>query len=156
MYNELGGDGMRIYLDVCCLNRPFDDQSQERVRLEAEAVTLIFNGMKQRGWQWLGSPAVMVEIQKTPDMARRQAMLLLAKQIDEHISLSGDVAERTRFLQGIGMGAFDAAHVASAEAGNVDVFLTTDDRLLRISKRLAGMVNVRVENPLVWIQEMMR
>jgi hypothetical protein len=27
-----------IYLDVCCLNRPFDDQTQERIRLEAEAV----------------------------------------------------------------------------------------------------------------------
>lgn len=30
-----------IYLDVCCLNRPFDDQTQERIRLEAEAVRLI-------------------------------------------------------------------------------------------------------------------
>ncbi|MBE2197400.1 MAG: hypothetical protein IAE79_02240 [Anaerolinea sp.] len=27
---------MRVYLDVCCLNRPFDDQSQERIQLEAE------------------------------------------------------------------------------------------------------------------------
>jgi hypothetical protein len=24
---------MKIYLDVCCLNRPFDDQMQDRVRL---------------------------------------------------------------------------------------------------------------------------
>ena len=29
-----------IYLDVCCLNRPFDDQTQERIRLESEAVLL--------------------------------------------------------------------------------------------------------------------
>ena len=28
---------MRIYLDVCSFNRPFDDQSQLRIRLEAEA-----------------------------------------------------------------------------------------------------------------------
>lgn len=28
---------MRVYLDNCCFNRPFDDQSQARVRLEAEA-----------------------------------------------------------------------------------------------------------------------
>jgi hypothetical protein len=32
---------MKIYLDVSCLNRPFDDQGQARVRLEAEAVTVI-------------------------------------------------------------------------------------------------------------------
>jgi len=27
----------RVYLDLCCLNRPFDDQTQERIRLETEA-----------------------------------------------------------------------------------------------------------------------
>ena len=32
---------MRIYLDNCCLNRPFDDQSKMRIRLEAEAVLFI-------------------------------------------------------------------------------------------------------------------
>jgi hypothetical protein len=31
---------LRIYLDACCLNRPFDDQTQERIRLESEAVLL--------------------------------------------------------------------------------------------------------------------
>lgn len=28
---------MKIYLDNCCFNRPFDDQSQIRIRLESEA-----------------------------------------------------------------------------------------------------------------------
>jgi len=28
---------MRIYLDNCCYNRPFDDQNQLSVRLETEA-----------------------------------------------------------------------------------------------------------------------
>jgi len=28
---------MRVYLDNCCFNRPFDDKSQIRVKLEAEA-----------------------------------------------------------------------------------------------------------------------
>jgi hypothetical protein len=32
---------MRVYLDACCLNRPFDDRSQDRIRLEAEAVLAI-------------------------------------------------------------------------------------------------------------------
>jgi hypothetical protein len=29
---------MRVYLDICCLKRPFDDQSQERVRLDREVL----------------------------------------------------------------------------------------------------------------------
>ena len=28
---------MRVYLDNCCYNRPFDEQSQLRIRLETEA-----------------------------------------------------------------------------------------------------------------------
>ena len=32
---------MLLYLDSCCFNRPFDDLSQIRVRLEAEAVEWI-------------------------------------------------------------------------------------------------------------------
>ncbi len=30
-----------VYLDTCCLNRPFDDQTQAHIHLEAEAVLLI-------------------------------------------------------------------------------------------------------------------
>jgi hypothetical protein len=31
-----------IYLDVCCLNRPFDDWTQERIRLEGQTILDIF------------------------------------------------------------------------------------------------------------------
>lgn len=49
---------MLIYLDVCCLNRPFDDQTQERIRLEAEAVLLILERCQAGTWWLLGSEAV--------------------------------------------------------------------------------------------------
>jgi hypothetical protein len=39
---------VRVYLDNCCLNRPFDDQRQMRVRLEAEA-TLCIQEHSRRG-----------------------------------------------------------------------------------------------------------
>jgi hypothetical protein len=32
---------MRIYLDNCCFNRPYDDQSQIRIRIESEAKLFI-------------------------------------------------------------------------------------------------------------------
>jgi hypothetical protein len=49
--------------------------------------------------------------------------------------------------------AFDALHLACAESGRADVFLTTDDRLLRKSAGYAKQLYVRVENPLVWLRE---
>ena len=39
---------LRIYLDVCCLNRPFDEQTQDRVRLETEAILTILSHCKNR------------------------------------------------------------------------------------------------------------
>ncbi len=30
-------DKIRIYLDNCCFNRPYDDQDQIKIRLESEA-----------------------------------------------------------------------------------------------------------------------
>jgi len=32
---------VRLLKDLSCLNRPFDDQTQARIRLESEAVTMI-------------------------------------------------------------------------------------------------------------------
>jgi len=55
-----------IYLDVCCLNRPFGDQTQERIRLEAEAVMLILNRCQNTQWQILGSEVIDDELEQTP------------------------------------------------------------------------------------------
>ena len=61
----------RIYLDRCCLNRPFDDQCQDRVRLEAEAVLLILGRCEAGVWQWLSSAVVEEEVNNTPSSERR-------------------------------------------------------------------------------------
>ena len=53
---------MKIYFDACCLNRPFDDQRQPRIRLEAEAISLILQKLHQREWEWVGSEALVSEL----------------------------------------------------------------------------------------------
>ena len=53
---------MKIYLDACCLNRPFDDQRQPRIRLEAEAISLILQNFHQRKWEWIGSDILVYEL----------------------------------------------------------------------------------------------
>ncbi|ACL22488.1 hypothetical protein [Desulfitobacterium hafniense] len=46
---------MKIYLDNCCLNRPFDDLSNDMVRMEAEAVLAIINRCESDGWDFFTS-----------------------------------------------------------------------------------------------------
>jgi hypothetical protein len=57
---------MRLYMDVCCLNRPFDDQSQDRIRIESEAILAILNKCLN-DWALVGSEAIDYEIFKIPD-----------------------------------------------------------------------------------------
>jgi hypothetical protein len=42
----------KIYLDTCCLNRPFDDQTQERIRLESEAMLAILSRIEKGEWEY--------------------------------------------------------------------------------------------------------
>jgi len=142
-----------IYLDVCCLNRPFDDQTQPRIRLESEAVLLILAQCEQRQWEWVGSEVLTWEIRKTPDPERRRRVQLLASHVHRMVSVSQFEIARAKQIQALGIAAFDALHLACAESGQVDVFLTTDDRLLRKATVHAKQLNVRVENPLTWLRE---
>lgn len=145
---------MKIYLDVCCLNRPFDDQSQERIRLEAEATLLILKRIKTGDWKWISSLVVTAEVHQTPDIERQQAMLAILKQVDEEIPMTPNITSRVQTLEAMGFKPFDAAHLAYAEVG-ADIFLTTDDRLLRTAMRQSDKLRIRVENPLKWLQEIL-
>jgi predicted nucleic acid-binding protein len=146
---------MKIYLDNCVLNRPFDDLSQERIRLEAEAVILILSRLERKEWTWLGSQVLEIEIERTPNPARRSHLQRVAEHIGQSIQIGKKEEQRARALAEMGFISFDAVHLACAESGRADVFLTTDDHLLRLAKRYAKQLQVKVENPLDWIKEML-
>jgi hypothetical protein len=66
---------MKVYLDVCCLNRPFDNQEQIQVRLETEAILLIIRQAREGKIICVGSDAVGFEIENIVDPQRYQEML---------------------------------------------------------------------------------
>jgi len=66
------------------------------------------------------------------------------------------VIRRGQQLEQLGFRAFDALHLACAEKARADVFLTTDDRLLRRASRAPEQLRVRVDNPLAWLNEVLR
>lgn len=144
----------KIYLDTCCLNRPFDDQTQERVRLEAEAVLAILSRIEKGDWNWIGSEVLMDEIEQTPDTQKLSRAKLLSGFIEENVEIGDKEARRAKDLQKEGFQLFDALHIACAESAKADVFLSTDDRLLKLAKRMSKRLKIRVVNPLVWVEEM--
>ena len=144
----------KIYLDTCCLNRPFDDQTQERIRLESEAVLAILSRIEKGDWDWIGSEVLMDEIEQTPDTQKLSRARLLSGFIKQMVEIGEAEIERSKELQGEGFKEFDSLHLACAENAKADVFLSTDDRLLKLAKRISNRLHIRVENPLAWVEEM--
>ncbi len=103
---------MRIYLDVCCMNRPFDDQSQDRIKLESEAILTALARCQRGQWRLVGSGAIDYEISKIPDEDRRQKVLALAGLARLRVSLNdATVVQRGLVLQEAGFTALDAIHI---------------------------------------------
>jgi predicted nucleic acid-binding protein len=144
----------KIYLDTCCLNRPFDDQTQERVRLEAEAVLAILSRIEKGEWDWVGSEVLVDEIEQTPDTQKLSRARLLSGFIKQMVEIGEKEAKRAKDLQKEGFQVFDSLHIACAEGAKADVFLSTDDRLLKLAKRMSKRLKIRVVNPLIWVEEM--
>jgi predicted nucleic acid-binding protein len=145
----------KVYLDVCCLNRPFDDQQQDRVHLEAEAVLLILKRCESGEWHWVSSAVLSYEVDKIPNWERRNRVKELLRGAKEVLPLSDSAVERGEELKGLGLRTYDALHVACAEQASVNILLTTDDRLVRAAARNADKLKVPVKNPLTWLQEVL-
>jgi len=144
---------VRIYLDVSCLNRPFDDQSQPRIRLEAEAVQTILKQIQNGFWTHSSSEMAEIEILAIPDSDRRTRVALLLPEKSAIVRLVPGIWERSAELGTMGFKAADAMHVAAAEAARAGVFLTCDDRLNRCAQRNRRQLRVQVANPLEWLKE---
>ncbi len=142
---------MRLYIDLSCFNRPFDDQGQERIRRETEAIFAILRriveGRDALIWSWV----LTFENARHPKPDRRDEIGLWESRAEVIVSVSGDLQERARQIAQRGIPALDAAHLASAEAGGADVVLTCDDILLRRAQRLR--LPLRVINPMAYLNE---
>ena len=129
-----------VYLDVCVLCRPFDDQNQVRIRLETSAVELILAHIRSSKLKLIVSPTHDVEIRAIRNASERHELLLLLKQIGTPYNFDLLRArQRASELVALGLGVADAAHLAFAEQAHAE-FVTVDDRLLRKCRRIKPSV----------------
>jgi predicted nucleic acid-binding protein len=146
----------RVYFDTCCLNRPFDDQSQARIRLETEAVIHLLRGVEAAKIIWINSDAIVYEVLKCPDEDRRSAVLTLCTRASEHVTIDDTTMQRARELRTQGVRDVDALHLACAEKGEVEVLLTTDNAFRLAAGRLDPASSTRVMNPVTYEVEEFR
>ena len=139
---------MLLYLDACCLNRPFDDQRQRRILLESEAVLALLGEVASGKHQLADSAVLQFEIGRIVDPTRRQGVRDFLGYAELHQPLSGEIQTRAAVLCALGFKQMDALHLASAEELTADYFLSTDDRLVTRAVTHANLLKVLVANPL--------
>ncbi len=147
-------DKYTIYMDVCCLNRPFDDQTQDRIYLEAEAVLSILSHCKNKEWTLVSSNVIDFELSRMTNEEKAEKVRALYSAARKRVMLTPQAIERAEFFQKQGLQLFDSLHLATAESSKLSVFLTTDDKLLR--KALSFELTIPVANPVTWMMEVLK
>lgn len=143
---------MRLYLDCCCYNRPYDDLSQNRIHDESDAILSILHRSRTDETVIVGSTVLQMEIDEITDTRKKLKVQSLLKSVGESAMFTLDIQARATQIQSASaIHTMDALHLASAEAVHADVFLTTDDKLLRACKNLS--LSVRVVNPVSYLAE---
>ena len=117
---------MKIYLDNCCYNRPYDDQSQIRISLETQAKLYIQNLVKDKQIELVTS--YILEYENGQVIAE---FMETNESYYVGIERDSDVAKIAEPIMQTGVKEKDAFHVACAILAKCDYFITTDDRLLK-------------------------
>ena len=136
---------MRIYLDNCALNRPFDDQSHIRIRIETEAKLYLQEKIKSKEIELVWSYILDIENDQNPFEEKRVSIEKWEKLSIVNIEETENLVKMADHFVSLGIKAKDALHVASAIEGKADYFITTDDKFL---KKLVGNQIIKAANPL--------
>lgn len=144
---------MKIYLDMCCFNRPYDDQAQSRIHLETGAKLLLQQKVKNAECDLIWSSILDFECQNNPFEERRHAIIQWRRLASSIVITNPDIINQAKMYQAQGIGQYDALHAACAVAGHADLLVTTDDKLIKkmrkietLSTLLPGEAIALVEN----------
>ncbi len=140
---------MRIYLDNCCFNRPFDSQLQTRVQLETVAKLRIQDRVAAGELELVWSYILDYENAANPFQERREAIEAWRSYASVDIVATPELVQEAQKLVERGIRSKDALYVASAVAAGCDFFISTDDRLL---KKLSGYTEIIGIDPTAFVR----
>ncbi len=142
---------MKIYLDTCSLQRPFDSKNQVRIILEAEAVLGILSYIESNKIELVNSDILKYEIENIPNSIRRNNSASILELANSYIKVNSKIQKRAEVLVSFGIISLDALHLASAEYSKADYFCTCDDKLFNKARKID--LNIKVVTPIELIGE---
>jgi hypothetical protein len=141
-----------IYMDMCSLKRPFDNQSQGRIWIEAEAVIRILDAFYYGEIQICNSELLEFENENNPNLVRKERVRTLLNTFGKPIKASTGIYETAEKIQRENITAIDSLHLAFAENIGTGYFVTCDDEILRKAKILK--LKTKIVDPVSIIKEL--
>ena len=141
---------LKIYLDNCCYNRPYDEQIQDLIRLETEAKLIVQDRIK-RGWYSLvWSYILESENDENPSGDKHEAIQAWKYIASEYCPASDEIISKAKDFATFGLKHKDAIHLACAMKHKCDYLLTMDKKFLNKSKHF---LEISIMNPIAFLLE---
>jgi len=143
---------MKIYLDNCCYNRPYDNQQQIRIYLETQAKLYIQQLIVEKKLKLVYSFISRYENSENPNISNRDSIAQFFVNASEYVGNENieDIRKMADDFMKQGTKMKDATHLACAIKAGCDYFLTTDDKLMRGYNGKA----IKVRTPLTFLRDM--
>lgn len=132
---------MRIYLDNCSFNRPFDDQTQMKIKLEAEAKLFIQNEVLNGNIELVWSYILDFENSENPYEQRKETIRAWKDKAVLDCEADNEIISLAEKFELMGLKAKDALHLACAVIGKCQYFITTDAKILNKQLNLIKIIN---------------
>ena len=134
---------LKIYLDNCCYNRPFDLPSNPTIVFESSAKMLIQTLILNQQVILVSSFVINEEISAITNQAKRNLIIQFLDNTKVYIAkdkLSDILPLATEIMQ-TGIKYIDASHAACAIIADCDYLITTDKRLLKYKSDKINIIN---------------
>jgi len=132
----------KVYLDLCVYNRPFDVQSQPRIMIETLGFIIIMAMVSWGDIDTINSFVLEYENGSNPKSENRVIIADMLQEAFHYVTYSDGIEKRALELESSGIMGIDALHLACAEEGHADYFITCDDALVRKARKIR---NIRVD-----------
>ena len=137
---------IRVYLDNCCFNRPYDEQQLLKVRIETQSKMniqqWILDGKLELAWSFI----LEYENDKNPFAERRKQIEKWQNVAVVDCGLTDEILNKSKSFALLGLREKDSYHVACAISANADYFITTDTKILN-----KGISEIKVVSPVDFV-----
>ena len=136
---------MLVYLDMCCFNRPFDDQTHPQVQLETEGKLLLQQKIRNDEIKIAWSYMLDYENSANPDTDISATIVAWEKRASVVIEPGQVIVDRANEIRSLGIDPKDALHISCPIEARADCFITVDRGILKHRNKISI---IEIKSPL--------